>query len=142
MQVEKTPMSETDMKKMYLRKYLFYLRREDELLKRIEELRVSKSCPSVVNDGMPRGSAPGDLSGYAAAMDELTQELKDMQKKAADTKRGILKRVYKMPDKEERTLLRLKYIQGLEWGQVAMCLGYSRRKVLYMHKSAIEHFVL
>lgn len=134
--------SEIDMKKMFLRKYLFYLRREDELLKRIEELRTSKSCPSVVNDGMPHGSSPGDLSGYAAAMEELTQELKDMQKKAADTKRGILKRVYKMPDKEERTLLRLKYIQGLEWGQVAMSLGYRRTKIFEMHKSAIEHFKL
>ena len=134
--------SEIDMKKMFLRKYLFYLRREDELLKRIEELRTSKSCPSVVNDGMPHGSSPGDLSGYAAAMEELTQELKDMQKKAADTKRGILKRVYKMSDKEERTLLRLKYIQGLEWGQVAMSLGYRRTKIFEMHKSAIEHFKL
>lgn len=133
-------MNEIDMKKIYLRKYLFYLRREDDILMRIEALRIGKVCPSVVNDGMPHGSSPGDLSGYAAAMDELTQELKDIKCKAFDTKKGILKRVYRMPDKEERTLLRLKYIQGLEWSQIAMSLGYRRTKIFEMHKSAIEHF--
>jgi DNA-directed RNA polymerase specialized sigma24 family protein len=133
-------MSETDLKKMYLRKYLFYVRREEELLSRINELRIDKSCPSVVNDGMPHKSSPGDLSGYAAAMDSLVQEARDIQKKAADAKRDTLKRILKLQDKEERTLLRLKYIQGLEWGQIAMSLGYRRTKIFDMHKSAIEHF--
>ena len=72
---------ENEAKKEYLMRYRDALRAEKQIEEEITQLRLDTMMPAVVNDGMPHGSGIGDLSGYAAQVDELLQDLKEQMEK-------------------------------------------------------------
>lgn len=132
--------SENEKKIFFLRRYRTNVLREDEILERIQELRLNKTCPSVANDGMPHGNGTDDLSGYAVLIDEQMNELKKTREKSDSSRRDILDSIKRMDDESEKILLRLKYIQGLSMPNIADMLGVSRRKSYDIYKSAINNF--
>ena len=75
---EKAVMSDNDLKKEYLRSYRQHVRRIHRINAEIAELREMKLHPSMKpDDGMQNGSGgQGDLSGYAAELDDMIRELK------------------------------------------------------------------
>ena len=74
-------MTENDKKKEFLRRYRECERREQEILEEIQRLRADKMFPSMVNDGMPKGSQQSDLSDYMVLLDEQIDRLKQEQLK-------------------------------------------------------------
>ena len=64
MPLETEIQKENEEKKEYLRSYRRAVKREKDILDEIQRLRTDKMFPSVVNDGMPRGSSQSDLSDY------------------------------------------------------------------------------
>lgn len=125
-------------KGIYLGLYLKLSEKEDLITEQINKIRLSKSHPATVNDGMPKGSGHSDLSDYAAQLDEKLLALEEIRSKKYKARREILARVNQIPDKEKQILLRLIYIQGLQIADAGMMLGYGRTKVYDMHKSAVE----
>lgn len=67
---------ENEKKKEYLRRYHAAELAEREIREEIDDLRMNKMFPALIQDGMPHGSSSGDLSAYAAQLDELLVELK------------------------------------------------------------------
>ncbi len=67
---------ENEKKKEYLKSYQRAVKRERDILEEIKRLRADKMFPSVVNDGMPKGSSQSDLSDYIAILDEQIELLK------------------------------------------------------------------
>ena len=67
---------ENEKKKEYLKSYQRAVKRERDILEEIKRLRADKMFPSVVNDGMPKGSSQSDLSDYIAILDEQIEILK------------------------------------------------------------------
>lgn len=47
-----------------------------------------------------------------------------------------------LPDGRQRLLLRLRYIDGRTWEQIAVRMGYSFRQILRMHGTALENMSL
>lgn len=125
--------------KIYLGLYLQLSEREDLIIEQINRIRVDKSHPATVNDGMPKGSGHSDLSDYAALLDEKLFTLEKIRAEKYRARKGILDRVNQIPDKEKQILLRLIYIQGLQIADAGAMLGYGRTKVYDMHKSAVEY---
>lgn len=68
---------ENEKKKEYLRRYHAAELAEREIREEIDDLRMNKMFPALIQDGMPHGSSSGDLSAYAAQLDELLVELKE-----------------------------------------------------------------
>ena len=132
--------SENDKKRIFLSGYRSLVTQEELALQRIQELRINKICPTVVNDGMPHGNTTADLSGYAVLINELTEALKNIRERADTSRRNILKSIKKMENKDEQILLRLKYIQGLSMTESADMLGVSKRKSYDILNSAVENF--
>ena len=132
--------SENDIKKEYLYQYRKALQKEQAIEDEIYQLRLNKTSPSLIQDGLPHGSGGGDLSGYAAKMDELFRELKEQMEKRIDLRLQISRKIEAMPDETESLLLRYRYIHGLKWEDIALRMDYSWRGVHKVHARALQHF--
>jgi len=131
---------ENEEKKEYLKSYRRAIRREKDILDEIQRLRSDKMFPSVVNDGMPRGSNQSDLSDYIAILDEQIELLKAERLEKARCYQKIERQIKKMENENEREILRLRYIQGLKWHEVENKMGFSREWTLKLHGRALRNF--
>ena len=123
-----------------LAQYRKALQKEQAIEDEIYQLRLDKTSPSLIQDGLPHGSGGGDLSGYAAKMDELFRELKEQMEKRIDLRLQISRKIEAMPDETESLLLRYRYIHGLKWEDIALRMDYSWRGVHKVHARALQHF--
>lgn len=131
---------ENEEKKEYLKSYRRAIRREKDILDEIQRLRSDKMFPSVVNDGMSRGSNQSDLSDYIAILDEQIELLKAERLEKARCYQKIERQIKKMENENEREILRLRYIQGLKWHEVENKMGFSREWTLKLHGRALRNF--
>ena len=131
---------ENDRKKEYLKRYHAAEIAEKEIREEIDKLRMDKMFPALIQDGMPHGSSAGDLSAYAAQLDELLTELKNQMEQRIKIRREITQKIEKMEDETEKTVLRLRYIHWLRWEQVAERMGYSQEHAQRIHKKALRNF--
>lgn len=131
---------ENEKKKEYLKSYQRAVKRERDILEEIKRLRADKMFLSVVNDGMPKGSSQSDLSDYIAILDEQIEILKKERLNKVQKYRKIESQIRKMHSEDERKVLRLRYIKGLKWDDVATEMGYGWTQVHRLHSSALKNF--
>lgn len=131
---------ENEKKKEYLKRYHMAELAEKEIQEEIDDLRMNKMFPTLIQDGMPHGSSCMDLSEYAAQLDELLTELKDQMELRIRIRREITRKIETMQDETEKTVLRLRYIHWLQWEQIAERMGYSLRNITKIHGKALAHF--
>lgn len=131
---------ENEKKKEYLKSYRRAVKREQDILEEIQRLRLDKMFPSVVNDGMPHGSSHSDLSDYMAIMDEQIELLKEERLEKVRCYQRIERQIRQMENEDEQEVLRLRYIKGLKWEEVAVKMDYSWRQIHRIHSSALISF--
>ncbi len=136
--------SENDKKKEYLRSYRYHVRRIRRIDAEIAELREMKMHPSMKpDDGMPHGSGgQGDLSSYAAELDEMINELIEERRQRIRTYRQIVRQIKRMNSRNESDVLFYRYISGLGWWGIAEKMDYSQRHITRIHGNALAHFEL
>ncbi len=128
-------------KKEYLKSYQRLKKELRSLDEEIQCLRLDQILSGRVLDGMPKGSGgTGDLSGYAAKLDELGQRLKEKAAGLIQRQEAIEAGIDEMGNPVEKALLRNKYLCGLTWEQVAVEMGYSWRQVHNIHSRALQNF--
>lgn len=132
--------TENEIKKEYLQSYRYAVIAETQIKEEIDQLRMDKMFPGLVQDGMPHGSGGSDLSAYAAKLDELLIELKDQMDKRIQLRREIVKKIEAMDSETEKAVLRYRYIHMLKWEGIAVKMHYGYRNVLKVHGRALEHF--
>ena len=137
---EITIQEENEQKKEYLKSYRRAIKREQDILDEIQRLRLDKMFPSVVNDGMPHGSSHSDLSDYAAILDEQIELLKEERLEKARCYQKIERQISQMENEDEQEVLRLRYILGMKWEEVAVKMGYSWKQTHRIHSSALKNF--
>ena len=141
MLMEQATREENNRKKEYLRKYLEAKRMQEVLEREIDELRLDRMIPgSPAQDGMPHGSGGGDLSGYAARLDELDRKLREQLERKIQLRAEITEKIDAMPNETESLLLRLRYIHGLKWEEVAVKMDYSWKQIHRLHSKALNNF--
>ena len=137
---EKREPSENDLKKEYLRKYRTHVRRIHRSNAEISELRSMKLSPSLNNDGMPHGSSQSDLSGYAAELDSMVQELIDERYCRIKDYQEIVGRIKKLKSENEKDVLFYRYIRGMDWWEIAEKMKFSERQIFRIHGKALANF--
>lgn len=137
---EITIQEENEQKKEYLKSYRRAIKREQDILDEIQRLRLDKMFPSVVNDGMPHGSSHSDLSDYVAILDEQIEVLKEERLEKVRCYQKIERQIRQMKNEDEQEVLRLRYILGLKWEEVAVKMGYSWKQTHRIHSSALQNF--
>ena len=140
--IEKKTVSENDKKKEYLRSYRYHVRRIHRINAEIAELREMKLHPSMrPDDGMPHGSGgQGDLSGYAAELDEMINELIEERYQRIKTYQAIVRQIKRMKSENEKDVLFYRYIRGLDWWEIAEKMKFSERQIFRFHGKALAHF--
>ena len=138
--IETTIYEENEQKKEYLKSYRRAIKREQDILDEIQRLRLDKMFPSVVNDGMPHGSSHSDLSDYAAILDEQIDLLKEERLEKVRCYQKIERQISQMENEDEQEVLRLRYILGMKWEEVAVKMGYSWKQTHRIHSSALKNF--
>ena len=134
---EITIQEKNEQKKEYLKSYRRAIKREQDILDEIQRLRLDKMFPSVVNDGMPHGSSHSDLSDYAAILDEQIELLKEERLENARCYQKIERQIRQMENEDEQEVLRLRYILGMKWEEVAVKMDYSWRQIHRIHSAAL-----
>ena len=137
---EITIQEENEQKKEYLKSYRRAIKREQDILDEIQRLRLDKMFPSVVNDGMPHGSRHSDLSDYAAILDEQIDLLKEERLEKVRCYQKIERQISQMENEDEQEVLRLRYILGMKWEEVAVKMGYRWKQTHRIHSSALKNF--
>ena len=137
---EITIQEENEQKKEYLKSYRRAIKREQDILDEIQRLRLDKMFPSVVNDGMPHGSSYSDLSDYAAILNEQIDLLKEERLEKVRCYQKIERQISQMENEDEQEVLRLRYILGMKWEEVAVKMDYSWRQIHRIHSSALKNF--
>ena len=137
---EITIQEENEQKKEYLKSYRRAIKREQDILDEIQRLRLDKMFPSVVNDGMPHGSSCSDLSDYAAILDEQIEFLKEERLEKVRCYQKIERQIRQMENEDEQEVLRLRYILGMKWEELAVKMNYSYRRTLDIHGKALLSF--
>lgn len=133
---------ENEIKKQYLRKYRGHIRRIRRIEEELAELRTMRVSVSVNNDGMPHVFGQSDLSGYAAELDQLEQDLLRERYHRVVAYKEISGQIESLSIEKERDVLFYRYIKGLNWWEIAEKMGYSERQILRYHGKALVHFQL
>lgn len=131
---------ENELKKEYLWGYQKAKRQVKRLEEELEELRMNKKYPSVIHDGMPRGSGGGDLSGYASKVDELERKIIKTKYKRILKLKEIRDRIEQLEDENEKDVLTYRYIKGWKWEEIAAGMEYSWKQTHRIHSSALKNF--
>lgn len=128
------------MTKERLRSYRALQLERDKLLRDIKELEVKLYGPTGQRlDGMPRGG-----SGSNDALDNLLDKKSKLERQYWEKVTALTEEIEAIEsaierlEPRERTLIRLYYINGLTWEQVAVEMSYSWRQVHNIHGKALE----
>lgn len=134
---------ENEKKKEFLRGYRKSLKREESICDDIQELRARKIFPSCGSgDGMPHGSNQTDLSDYIVILDEMLENLRKERRDGAVKRSRIETSIRALHDENEQEVLRLRYISGLKWEEVAVEMNLTRRRVTQIHGKALINFAM
>lgn len=97
-------------KKRWLESYLMLERMQTSIVRKIDAMRLDKTCPSVINDGMPHAHGGGDLSDYIARKEPYENRLLDLEAAKIEIGREIMRAAREVGKDWE--LVRLRYIEG------------------------------
>lgn len=88
--------------------------------------------------GFTRHMATGDaIPNAVIRMDAKRSALADSLRGYRSVVAGVRSRLRSLNGKD-RTILELRYCEGMEWGDVADCMGYSRATVMRRHAEAVK----
>lgn len=139
-EVKKKEKTENEIKKEYLLGFQKISRQLARLENELAEIRLNKYCPSCISDGMPHASGCSDLSFYMAKVDELEKKILKKKYNRLQKQQEIRNRIEKMEDENEKDVLTYRYLRGMKWEDIAVKMGYSWRRIHYIHSKALENF--
>lgn len=105
---------------------LYYLNREIETeKKRILSLREAATATSAKISGLPHMGSVMDKTAIAAEIADIQQIIEHKQQLAIIEYNRLTRYIAQVEDSLTRQILRLRYIDGLSWTQVALRVGGS-----------------
>lgn len=129
-----------EQKKEYLKGYEKAVRQMERSELRIREMRLSRICPSVINDGMPHASSQSDLSSYAALLDQEEKRYMRYRYQRIKKCKEITDRIERILDEDEKDVLMYRYINLMKWEDIAVKMGFSWQYLHKIHARALKNF--
>ena len=133
-------MQKNEEKKEYLKGYERAVRQLNRIQIEIQEIRLSKICPSIKNDGMPHAKAVGDLSEYAVLLEREEKKYKKALYDKVEKIKEILNEIEKMENEDEKDVLLYRYINLMKWDEIGEMMKYSRQQLHRIHSKALSNF--
>ena len=125
--------------KRFLRGYKALILRRDSLLREIERMRESVTGTTVqLKQDVVSTSGAGDKIGDTVARivdaeDALKPALDEIGREVS----RIMAAIESVPDEMQKTVLTLRYIEGLDWVKVSERINYEERQTFVLHGRAL-----
>lgn len=130
-------------KKEILQQYRLAEMEEQRLEHEIERWRSRAERMTAGYSKAPAGGADGrSMEHTLERLGELAVELTQQRDKLIRLRREIGAAIDTVPDARLQELLRLRYIEGLSFEQIAVRLDYSWRQVIRLHGAALSKVVM
>ena len=125
----------------YLRRY----REGEQEIRQLErELEVWRSRAEKITPGGGEGGGGGRsdrIQNAVGMLVELQEKLADQLAALARMREEIVREIDRVEEPQLCRLLKLRYLQGMTWEQIAVEMNYSFRQVLRMHGEALNHLL-
>ena len=126
--------------KVFLRRYRDILRRQESLIRSLQAIKdrqtnctVKLNAVQVQSGGFVRDRMAEEIiSGM-----ELEDQILEAEKKAAAELKEILRAIEAVQDEALKTVLVLRYIEGLYWSDIAEKMHFEISNVYIMHGRAL-----
>lgn len=119
-----------------------FLAEEIKAKKRKRTERLLAMVPGAIRYDTPRvQSSPSDrMSEIMGEVDELDQEIEDLKEQLRETRQQVAEVSRRELDEQACRVIILRYIDGLQWRDVAAAVHKSERTVFRIHKDAADLF--
>lgn len=129
------------MTKERLRNYQALKREKAQIQNMMEELETAMYYPKPQRlTGMPAAPSPsgGAMEAMVARHTELQDRYQTKLSELTEELHAIEDSIAHL-DSTERALLRFRYIEGLKWEEVCVCMSYSWQQTHRIHARALRH---
>ena len=129
------------MTKEMLKKYGSIKKEKERIKARIEEIESMLYSPRNQNlSGMPTAhDAPNEtMEKLIEKKERLLKVYKSFLLQLDETELNIENAIETLADPAARSILRLRYIDGLKWEQICVKMGYEWSHTHRIHKNALE----
>lgn len=125
--------------KRFLRGYKALILRRDSLLREIERLRESITGTTVAlkEDVVSGGGASDRMGATVAQIVDAEEALKPVLAEITQSVGEIMSAIDSVPDEMQKTVLTLRYIEGLDWLTVSGKIGYEIAQTYVLHGRAL-----
>lgn len=123
----------------FLRSYRWALAGEQELLAQIQEARARAGRVTRALSGLP--GSPGDASSLERAVEaliDLQQQLAAQVEASCAARCRVEAAIRTVRDPRQQAILRLHYLSGKTFEQIAVELHYSYRQILREYRRAMD----
>ena len=133
-------LKEQNPAKLFLRGYKALILRRESLLREVERMRESLTGTTVqLKQDVVTGSGATDRIGNVVpqivdAEAAIKPELEDITERI----RRIFAAINAAPDEMQKTVLTLRYIEGLDWLEISERIGYEISNAYIIHGRALE----
>lgn len=127
-------------KKKFLRQYIEAEKSISLIDDHIKELRLKRTSPTNVIDGMPKSKQQSDLSAYAAEIDKCTIELENEKLQSIHIRGDVRRAIQNVRDNAQREVLERRYLLDQGWECIAVQMNYTYRHVTRLHGEALKNF--
>lgn len=130
--------------KIYLRRYRALILRKESLRRSISEIYDrAVSITQAPKDVRVQGGGMYDrIAEDVAMITDAAEQLRDVERKAQEALEDILKAIEAVPDEMQKTVLTLRYVEGLGWFTVAERMNYEIANVYLIHGRALMNVKL
>ena len=126
-------------KKRWLMQYRYAAHEERRLVLELEQWRArATSCTAHYGADQLGGGGGRKVERAAERINGVVEELERQRMECARLRLEIGKAIASVPDGRLRVLLRMRYVDGLTWEQIAEEMHYSWRQIVRMHGNALE----
>lgn len=88
-------------------------------------------------DGMPRSGSVAGLDMQVAMIDRLQRRAEKEREKVLNMCDQIMDLIDRLDDPEQKMVIKMHYIYGYSWSEVAISSEMAERKVYYVHGKAL-----
>ena len=128
--------------KTYLRRYRAMITRRDSLQRAIEEAydRATSCTQKLRAVHVDGGNAAYDrMAEDVIKVADSTEQLKAVMGQIDQELQEILRAIDAVPDEMQKTILTLRYIEGLGWTDIQERLHYEERHICMIHGRGLWH---
>ena len=133
-------LAEDEKKKEYLKGYKIAVRQMERSELKMQEIRLSRICTAVLNDGISHAYSNNDLSSYAAVLDQEEKRYLKYRYQRIEKCKEITARIECLSDEDQKDVLTYRYIKLMKWEDICERMKFSWKQVHRIHLMALKNF--